>query len=64
MHHIIKLRLVIKRHTCDGKFGEQVIFTYLAPQLIIIVIPCPIEAGIVHICREVIIRLIIHKAIQ
>ena len=62
MHDGLELGLVVERQTADTQLGQQVVFAHFTPTVVVVIIESAVEAGIVHIGRQLVLIAFLGKA--
>ena len=64
MHDGLELCLVVEGQTANANFREQVVFAHFAPAVIAVVVEGSVEAGIVHVGRELVFFAFLCPAVE
>ena len=64
VHDVGELRLVVERQASDADFRQQVVLADFAPAVVTVVVEGAVEAGIVHVGRQLVFFAFLGPAIE
>ncbi len=63
VHDVLKLCLVVEGQAANAEFRQQVVFAHFAPAVVTVVVESAVEAGVIHVGRQLVLVHIIKLCI-